>query len=384
MQGFNPITLQEYNQGYYTQPYGAFTNQLQPTQLQPLPPAVNVSDLITPMSDMQRQSTAQPVNTGSNINILSPDKLGNLSSFTGIRSAVDNWGANTLGIGQQVAGPTTGAATGVQGVSGGLSSHFNLKTGIAGFAGTQAANILGLSGRYSGITGSLGAVGGTVAGAKMGTIAGMAGGPVGAALGGFVGSALGGVFGRKKPNPASVVGSNQGITAAGTFADGGTIRSKHAGGDFASTMRDKLNMFNSSIHEQTGLNLSDTIQTLYSGYDVNHGPGFISFNGYYRTDHEHHNPENFFTFDPNNPQSMAQAFRNYGSKLLQSTGQEFSPEQIQSIVNNAMGSLNIQGEGQSQRAIPRGDTSIAVRTEQGNRFTEFLADYNKQYNERAV
>jgi hypothetical protein len=159
--------------------------------------------------------------------------------------------------------------------------------------------------------------------------------------------------------------------------------------DFAKKMGGLVNTFNQSIHLQTGQDLSKTIKTLYSGYDVNSGPGgFISFNGYFDKKHPHHNPNTFFTFDPNNEQSMVQAFRNYGSKLLQSTGGEYSPEQIQSIVDKAISSIGgTKEKAATQQAgggVARKDKTIAKSIGPANKFSTFLQEYNKQYNSKAI
>lgn len=125
-----------------------------------------------------------------------------LSSGGLVGNTIDKVG-NFFGVGGlEAQGPTLSGAAGYQG---GVSNLINPANILASFAGSKLADLFGLSGKYSGITGTLGGIGGSIAGASigssLGTIAGFAGGPAGALigtlLGSFGGSALGGLFGGK-------------------------------------------------------------------------------------------------------------------------------------------------------------------------------------------
>jgi hypothetical protein len=392
--GYNPIGYSEYTQAYNARPYMTFNSGLQPGAYQPLPSAINVPDLIDPASDPEYQMQPQqnitlpPLNSFGKTDfskIGSLDSLfsfgssagatqANISAATSSITNLSNLGSfSSVGlgapstIGASTAGAAKGAATSAATATTGGALSGAVAGGLAGIGGVMAANVLGFEGGYSNIGGAVGGAIGTIWG------------PLGTAAGSFIGSAIGSALGPGDPAPASVVGSNYGITSAGTFARGGVTRSKHIDTSFASNMQGMIDRFNTSIHQQTGLDLSQTINTLYAGYDKEHGPAFISYNGYYKKDHEHHNPKTSFTFDPNNKQSMVQAFRNYGSSLLQDTGQNFDPVQIQSIVDNALQTLSTE-ETSSNMAGGRGDVLIDRKVEQGNKFTEFLQEYNNNYN----
>jgi TP901 family phage tail tape measure protein len=178
---------------------------------------------------------------------------------SGIAGSIDKLGYNIFGIGQSVVGPTTGAATGVKGIVSGVSSNFTPGTALAGIGGSLAANLLGLSGKYSGVTGTLGG------------IAGSFGGPIGAAVGSFLGSALGGVFGGGKPHPASNFGAV--IGDGGSFSEL-TLKSKHGTTETAKALSDSLSKVTTTL---TGLGFDLKGKVIQGGVD--NGQGFFGASG---------------------------------------------------------------------------------------------------------
>lgn len=366
--GFNPIGAGEYASSYYTRPFmaGGTDAFLRPLpQLTSVRPTTGLAPSTLPRQEVP-ESTTSPTDIVSKI-----PKDFNFSKpiFTPgstIAQGLDDIGS-FLGLsGGAAQGPTTGGA----GYATGISTQFTPAAALGGFAGGVAANVLGLSGEYSDI--------GSTVGSTLGTAVG---GPLGAVVGGFLGSTIGGAFGGPQPNPFSVTGSDYGVTPQGTFVDGGKISNKHIDEGFATNMRDIVGSFNTSIHEQTGIDLSKTLNWLETGYNVNHGPGFITFNSHHVKGHEDYNPDTTFVFDPNNPQSMETALRNYGSKLLEATGQEFNPEQVAGIVDRALVSSRQPG-GQG---IPSNtDIQITRKLPGGGSFDEFLTEYNKRYVENVA
>lgn len=381
--GTTPIGFNEYAPTYYGKSFlpngmGVSQNALQATyNPQPLPWASG--------STVQQQMPTQDASFGiTDIASFGKDIFGQSAGVSGVTGAINSVGANLGfgGVSPTFVGPLQ-SGVGVGANAGALTSaSLSSVLGAAGVGyvgGGMLADMVGLNAQGGSIGGGAGAAIGTAIAPGIGTI-----------VGGVLGSLGGGLFGGSEPNPASVAGSNYGITPQGTFKDGGKLASKHVDTSIAQGLRDIVDKFNTSIHQQTGLDLSNTIDTLYTGYDVNNGPGFLTFNSYFKTDHEHHNPDTSFYFDPNNPESMSTALRNYGTKLLEKTGQDYDPTQVNKIVNTALSSISTPDSGSQQRlqpdAIPQTDTLIQRRLpdKARNDFDSFLSDYRTKYNNNSV
>ena len=377
--GFNPVTPEEYAQNYFARPYQSYNTNLQGAAYPPLPPAINVPDIIDPASGpmvYESDLGVSPDTIASGIEkALSFDWDAGLNSLDSIFSFGSSSTTGAAAASKALAPASKAASTAGTSAAGSIASGLGSAALSAGasIGGGMAAKLVGFEGGHADIGGAI-----------LGTLGTAFFGPLGGAVGSFVGTAIGSALGPDGPSPASVVGSNYGITPAGTFQDGGVIKSKHIDSGFASNMQGMVDRFNTSIHQQTGADLSKTIDTLYAGYDKEHGPGFISYNGYYKTDHEHHNPNNYFVFDPNNKQSMVAAFRKYGSQLLSDTGQEYSPDQVAGIVNNALQTLSVEDDQSAGNISPDQRIMIDRKIEQGNKFSDFLKEYNKNYNSNAV
>lgn len=369
--GTNPISYAEYAANYLGRSFlpggtgltlAALNNYYTPNPVvKPAPEPEKATSIPTP--PVSSIGDALGINTG----------IG--SSITG---AVNSFGTQ-LGFGgvtPQFVGPLQ-PGVGI-GVNAGTLSSASLSSvlgaaGLGYLGGGIFADLVGLNSKGGSIGGGIGA--GIAAGAGLG--------PVGMVAGGILGSIGGGLFGGKKPNPASTVGSDYGVNPDGTFVKGGVVRSKHLDNSFGQKMRDTVNVFNQSIHQQTGIDLSKSLHTLYAGYDVNQGPGFISFNSTFKNGQRFNNPDATFYFDPNNKQSMVEAFRQYGSKLLETTGQEFSPENVNKIVNTALSSLAPQA-AQGTTTVPRTDVLIKRNIPTEDTFDNFLKKYREKYNANAV
>jgi hypothetical protein len=300
---------------------------------------------------------------------------GNLSkpffSSTGtVGGAIDKIGSTFGYSGAEQFGPNL---PGVAPSNAGLSSVFTPANAIGGFAGNFLGNSLfggdrGIGANIGGAAG--GFAGSAVLGQSVIPIPG-----VGAAIGALAGNAIGGLFGgNKKPNPASTVGSAKGLSKEGAFIEGGHVSSKHTGTEFGTKMRDSLSQFNSALHGLTGVDFS------WMSNHVNHGPGFIAVNSGYVKGHETYNPEQVFTFDPNDPASQENAFRQYGRKVLElNPSLNLTPEQIDQKVEQAMGvfrqgQVNNQGQGSFQGTL--GTPMLKKQSGVGN---ESYADFMKRY-----
>jgi hypothetical protein len=138
-------------------------------------------------------------NLGSISNLVSGgSSLFNSVLPSGVGTVVDDIGYSLFGVGQQVAGPFTGAAPFTEGVSGGLAGSFSVANIGAGFAGSLAAGALFGDGIGTSVGSSVGGLGAGVGAAALGL------GPIGAASlifgGALAGGGIGSLFGGAKPS----------------------------------------------------------------------------------------------------------------------------------------------------------------------------------------
>lgn len=371
--GINPISTDEYRSQYYSNgfvPAGAtMFNTSQTPVVIAQPPASTQTSTATSTPTVPSPSLLRVPGSGF---------IDGVGANLGFSSGVPVYGG--MGPAQlpwmqpgMVANPTV-AASGVVPTTtapGSLSS--STLSGVLGAAGMGYFGGSILAGMIGGnpTTGGLGGAGGAAIGTAIG-------GPIGGIVGGLAGSLGGSLFGNKKPNPASMVGSDFGITPDGGFVDGGKLSSKHADTSFASTMRNNLSAVNRSIHEQTGLDLSGVISSLQSGYDVNHGPGIIALNTSYKQTADADRDDSLvFTFDPKDGVSMIGAVRQYANKVLDLSGQDYTQEQRNAIVNRAVSSIAQSSKGTG--SVPTTDVAIQQRIGDKQTFDEFLTDYRSKY-----
>lgn len=294
---------------------------------------------------------------------------------SGIIPVIDEFGYDVFGIGTSIGpdfiGPMPNGSQISQGLGTQIKNNFNLGNIAGGIAGSFAADAFGLSGKYSNITSTIGGAIGSF------------GGPIGSFAGSFIGSAIGGLFGGKKPNPASTAGSTKGLTKEGAFVDGGKLSSKHTGTEFGAKMRDTVTGFNKALHDITGVDFS--WMDFQTGYDVNHGPGFIAVNAGYVKNHETYNPNQVFTFDPNDPKAQQEALRNYGRKVLElNQNLNMTPEQINEAVDKALATSTTTKSSGTPGHIRKEVILPERQVSQKENFDQFLTRYREEYNARAV
>jgi len=245
-----------------------------------------------------------------------------------VGNLIDTVGHNIFGVG------TTGLPTlSGSGVAGGLSQSFTPGAGLAGFGGTMAADLLGLSGEYSSITGTVGTIIGTAVG-----------GPLGAAIGGFLGSAVGGLFGGGAPNPAATAGVS-GFTQSGGLT-GVDLQAKHLSEDAAQAIAEALQGVTSSISRSAGLDLS-LIKAPEGGTafqaGINDGTGFFTF-GDHKSDLG--NERVSVTFDPQNNADLERALGDL-SKLFVTRIDELGGAVDERLLKS-LGNIETEGRNASE------------------------------------
>lgn len=175
----------------YGEPIRTVQNNLIPINSVSTPPFVPITS--TPAAT-----------TSGGFNIGDVTGLAKLGGGTGIRSAVDQFGFDVFGIGNNVPLPYTGPAPFATGIQDGLGTQigaaFNPANIIGGIGGNLLADAFGLGSGNQYVDMATSTVGGLIGQAAI-PIPG-----VGAAVGSFLGSAIGGIFSGNKPSDKTMAG----------------------------------------------------------------------------------------------------------------------------------------------------------------------------------
>jgi hypothetical protein len=270
-------------------------------------------------------TSAQPSGKGGGLSItdLPVSKL--FGADSSIATSINQWGATNLG---------TAAPTGVGGA--GAGGGVTLTSGIGTVAGGFAAGGLGAS-----LTGGDPTAGSIAGGLGSGAaLAFGATGPVGIAAGAIAGVIGGKLFGKKKPNPASMFGAGRANGEETAFSATGEIlapkfSSKHLDESAARQVFGPTSAYTQALSKVSGLDFSK-ISSIVGGTDF--GKGILSLGDYKGRDEV--SKASTYMFELNDPQGLSTTLRTkLGPEMLRraatAAGRSLTPEQVEQYIAQA-------------------------------------------------